>query len=568
MKFSNEPTAADILSTASAFARVNLQDDLPFCETVILAFREKRFNDGVRSLEAYCRPEFGPVDVLFRRRQFAALISKIPYKGSQKARRLAAEGAFSAAEMRCKRTNKKLRHYAKFPNREPEFYRVVLSRARGELLKILGTPVVSEGILSRIIALSRPGKGLALGSHNKFRTGLVYKLADTDLAVTAMARPYAQLLLDTDHHWSELHRSVDYQNRTYQYPFVSSESCRITYVPKNARTDRTIGVEPALNVVLQLGVHEYFSDLLDRTGNTIWEGGQERNKELARVGSCNPHRVDSPVTVDLKSASDTVASELVRRLFPREWVALLDDLRCKSYVLEGQNHEFQKWSSMGNGYTFVLETLIFLSLARAVNSLFSGKLASVYGDDIIVEKGVCLPLIEVLSYCGFQVNTEKTAIVGGFRESCGADWYYGLQITPVYVRKLALRPTDIYRLLNRAAKCFDWSEVRAYLLRMHREKSPILLGLENEQDDSCLFTSFAHAKASGCLRWQTSSSPKLPSYQNWTFLRWDWKPSSERHRTHVKLIAALRGGGRGIDPSIRGRGTFRLRHATAGRVIA
>lgn len=557
VKFNNEPVRADILSIASVFARENLQEDLPFCESVIQLFRAGRYSDGVRSLEAYVRPEFGPYDSLFKKRQFAALFSKVPFKGSQKLRRLAALESFHAAERQCGRANRRLGFYSRHPERENEIYRLILSRAKAKIVEILGGPVVTDGQLKRLLDLSRPGKGISVGTRNKFRTSLPYKLADTDLAVSPSARWYANLLVSSDHHWFKMHGAVDFSTRTYTLPFVDSESCRITCVPKNARTDRTIGVEPALNVQLQLGVHELFADLLSRIGNSIHEGGQARNQELARLGSLNPYGERSAVTIDLKSASDTVCTSLVERLFPREWVALLDDLRCKSYLLDGQIHRFQKWSSMGNGYTFVLETLIFYALGSAVNSLTGGRVLSVYGDDIIVEKGSALLLLEILRYCGFTPNGEKTSILGGFRESCGADWYFGLAITPQYQRRLTIRPTDIHRLLNRLDRRFCLVGLTSELLRAYRASSPILYGLVNEDDTSCLFASFQEVKARGFLTWR-------PRIQNWTFQRWEFSPEKEDHRAEVMLAVALRGGGQSSRPTIRGRGRFRLRHATAG----
>jgi hypothetical protein len=44
-------------------------------------------------------------------------------------------------------------------------------------------------------------------------------------------------------------------------------------------------------------------------------------------------------------------------------------------------------------------------------------------------------LIERLEFCGFKTNTRKSFWQGDFRESCGTDWWRGLDVRPFYLRK-------------------------------------------------------------------------------------------------------------------------------------
>jgi len=87
---------------------------------------------------------------------------------------------------------------------------------------------------------------------------------------------------------------------------------------------------------------------------------------------------------------------------------------------------------MGNGYTFPLETLIFWAIARTC--VRSGGIVSVYGDDIIVPSEDYEQLCYVLRAAGFSPNKTKSFSTGPFRESCGADYFYGIDIRPTYVK--------------------------------------------------------------------------------------------------------------------------------------
>lgn len=539
---------------ARLYAAANLHEvERKDAEVILSAIEAGDFQRAKTLCDWFARPEFGSAIAYYRRKQFTALITKVPFTGSNHLRKRRAATDFLAAEARCRRTNRKLRHYQKHPNRMPEVQRVVLTRAREWVHRVLG--VLSEGKLERIIALSRPGKGVSIGTRNRFRVSLPFKLGDTDLTSTSRALPYARMLVEGSVPWLRLHAVVDWAARTYQVPYTTATGNRITYVPKDARTLRTIAIEPALNVCLQLGVHSYMADRLKSFGNGIDD--QTRNQMLARQGSLTPLGA-SLCTIDLSQASDSVSIELVRWLLPSDWFGLLDDLRCESGVVEGSPIVYEKFSSMGNGFTFALETLIFWALTQAVNSLTGGEVSSCYGDDIICEDKSALLLVEVLNWCGFQINLDKSYFVGPFRESCGADWHYGWRVTPHYVRTPVFRCTDVYSLLNRFDPVFQIGPLREYLLTCHREMEPVLFGLENEDTGSCLFTSFAYCKGGGRLRFHAD-------WQTVTFKGWVFEPISERVPVWSAYAAALKGS-QGTDSlyQLRGRGEFRLRNLTPG----
>jgi len=155
--------------------------------------------------------------------------------------------------------------------------------------------------------------------------------------------------------------------------------------------------------------------------------------------------------LDLKSASNCKAVKLVQSLVSVEWFDLLSKARVGTTVLpDGSVVQLQMFAGMGNGFTFPLESIIFYALARASADVVLGEgngIVSVYGDDIIVETAVVPLLTEVLAAAGFWINLQKSFIDGPFRESCGADYFEGIDVRPVYV-KTTLTPAGLFSLHN------------------------------------------------------------------------------------------------------------------------
>lgn len=207
---------------------------------------------------------------------------------------------------------------------------------------------------------------------------------------------------------------------------------RFGQVPKNAKTNRPIDVEPTLNGVLQRGYGEVIRNRLGRVGNCI-RSGQQRHAELARVASVRKDLA----TIDFSGASDSIASILVLDLLPPDWFDALDTVRSHCHRINGKDEVLHKFSSMGNGFTFELETLIFLALARATCNILELPVddVSVYGDDVILPTDA-MPLFEkVCDWCGFTINREKSFYGSdSFRESCGADWMDGIDVRVAYMR--------------------------------------------------------------------------------------------------------------------------------------
>lgn len=214
---------------------------------------------------------------------------------------------------------------------------------------------------------------------------------------------------------------------------------RVTFVPKSWKTERTIACEADGNIPIQLAVDKYLKVLLRRKGFDLSD--QTRNQELSRIGSIT----GDLATIDLSMASDTLSYNAVALLLPYEWFSFLRLLRSQKYEMyKGSIESYNKFSSMGNGFTFPLETLIFAAASVAVG----GNTHSVYGDDIIIDSKVSSRFIALLEYLGFTVNQDKSFVHGPFKESCGKFWYNGVDVTPRYIRDVDGRKAVLSHLVN------------------------------------------------------------------------------------------------------------------------
>lgn len=319
------------------------------------------------------------------------------------------------AEALCRQTNEIFRKYSRGGFFFPLDVESVLFRAQRKISTILGDlPSLAELKL-------RFGPGAT--TQVKKKDASVRRKLEQVYARSEELEPLERELLLEMPNWSGL--TADQQGSPIT---VAVHRGKIDFVPKTAKTDRTIQVEPMLNSLVQLGIGSVIAERLANEGVNIRD--QSRNQRLAKEGS----RTGALATLDLSSASDTIASGLVESLLPLDWWLFLRSARTG--VATGPDGVFrlEKFSSMGNGFTFPLETLIFYSLARACVDPDDVDKVSVYGDDIIIPT-YAYPLLEkTLTCCGFLLNRKKSFSTGPFRESCGKDYLWGTDVRPSYLK--------------------------------------------------------------------------------------------------------------------------------------
>lgn len=227
-------------------------------------------------------------------------------------------------------------------------------------------------------------------------------------------------------------------------------------VPKSAVAARTICAEPAANMWCQQNLLAFVYTRSRKTwlSKYVSFNDQTPNQTYAFLGS----RDDTYSTVDLSSASDRITVGHVRQLFRtngRVLAACLASRSPSTQLPDGEIIPLRKYASMGNATIFPIQTLFFLGIGLATLCLrkplnqrpwrdMEGRIR-VFGDDIVISRECGKLLCDVLESYGLKVNQQKTFIDGPFKESCGKDYFAGLDVTPVYLKEPLQkhRPTSL-----------------------------------------------------------------------------------------------------------------------------
>lgn len=319
---------------------------------------------------------------------------------------------FRASERKCRETNERFQSIEDGSIPLPPDLTRVLHRAREFIRTILGP--LDKKSLTKCAGWMSFGPGATTGCSR----------------VVTQGRKYSQRPLDVTP------RLLDFGLfckppgwQTLSDLSLKAESKLVT-VPKNAKTDRVICIEPDLNIFVQKGIGALLRHRLALAGLDL--STQVNNQNAARRASS-----DGYCTIDLSAASDTIARAVVWHLLPEDWCDLLHWARVdKTRLPDGEVLDLEKWSSMGNGYTFELETLIFYSVLVACRDVYGSPddLVLAYGDDLVVKQSYMVETCRALESLGFSVNREKTFGEGRFHESCGADFFDGMNVRPFFFR--------------------------------------------------------------------------------------------------------------------------------------
>lgn len=279
--------------------------------------------------------------------------------------------------------------------------------------------------------------------------------------VTAEARCILPLWEGTA--WERSHVRHDGYKKDRYDPLTVQGNTFFT-VPKTALTHRGCAKGPSINVSYQLAVGREMRRRLLRSYGLDLAKGQNRHSELAKLGSFTGNYA----TLDSERASDTMSSSVVSLLLAKSgwWFELLNSLREPSTKIDGKWVALEKFSAMGNGYTFELETLVFLSLCYAVawahqldgfpgpfrgftaDTLVRQGHITVYGDDVIVPAFMGRDVAALLKALGFTVNLKKSYFEGAFRESCGGDFFNGVAVHTAKLETEPSQPADWFSIHN------------------------------------------------------------------------------------------------------------------------
>jgi hypothetical protein len=235
---------------------------------------------------------------------------------------------------------------------------------------------------------------------------------------------------------------------------------RVIHVPKTLRTPRIIAMEPAYVQYMQQALLRPLVETLESQivplnkrqnlgSHFLGFTSQEPNRLMALRGS----KGDGLATLDLSEASDRVHIlhvEAMLRRFPSFGEAVFATRSFKAEVPTLGVHldPLRKFASMGSALCFPFEAMVFTTaiflgleaqlghqLDRKDVLSFRGKVR-VFGDDIIIPEDSVPYVTEILTRLGFKINISKSFWRGKFRESCGGDYYDGVDVTPIRVRRV------------------------------------------------------------------------------------------------------------------------------------
>jgi hypothetical protein len=288
---------------------------------------------------------------------------------------------------------------------------------------------------------------------------------------------------------------------------LSSNHAKLTFVPKNVKTARSICMEPNGTMYVQQHFADVFVQLIEnnRLHRFVTIHDQTPNQHLSEYGSWSGN-VD---TIDLSAASDSLSLELVKGIFPRHMLYAQLATRTGTAMLpDGSVRKLKKFAPMGSALCFPTQSIVFsaavllayVSFAYGVDP-FEGSISSelvastyrriaymgvladhprtkrfepfrVYGDDIVCDSRITGRVLSILAALGFSVNSEKSFMGSqAFRESCGKFHWNGHDVTP-------LRFSVKFREKEMSASCLAsyidvcnrtlhhrYFELRRYLIR-------------------------------------------------------------------------------------------------------
>jgi hypothetical protein len=245
---------------------------------------------------------------------------------------------------------------------------------------------------------------------------------------------------------------------------------RLKFVPKDLSKSRSICMEPNGFMFAQQEVKRWVYESISRStiSRFVHLDDQKHNQAAAVHGS----RFLSSDTLDLSSASDSVHVDLVKGLFPKQWLYYLLGTRTSEVIdPEGDIVQVTKFAPMGSALCFPVQCIVFTAICLQsyvayVRGVASGSVVFteedyrslikdhlhrsrgpgtpytrrlepplVFGDDIICDSRITGDVISALTRLGFKVNTDKS-FKGSqtFRESCGVFASQGEDVTPYHYK--------------------------------------------------------------------------------------------------------------------------------------
>lgn len=222
--------------------------------------------------------------------------------------------------------------------------------------------------------------------------------------------------------------------------YMLHETLNLVLVPKSWKSFRPITPLTLLGLFYSYGVGEQITSCLKVEGLDL-SRLQSIHSRLVRINSVVEEETKRPrlATADLTNASQSLISDLLNRVLPREWYCAIKKTFSHTLIVKNSDNSYTSTYTesvlpMGNGLTFPVETLVFYVILKAIAELSKvrGRI-SVYGDDLIYPVRLHKYVSVIFPKIKFLLNLDKTFVRAPFRESCGSDFYCGFDVRPAFL---------------------------------------------------------------------------------------------------------------------------------------
>lgn len=290
-------------------------------------------------------------------------------------------------------------------------------------------------------------------------------------------------------------------------PFVC-DVAKVSLVPKDHENLRTMRPEGTVNSWFAQAIAKYLTAILRDYCGIDLRTQPDVHRALSRLGSLYDDLFIA--TIDWSAASDRIWKSLVANIFTEGHAPQLYEFMdsvcrvgnsvmtftvdikelepltaflnetCSSWThnTTGENKrtveitcefECSMFANMGNPVTFPLQTLIFWAFLTSCGEIYCEgnpdvsyeelQWPSCFGDDGIIDSRIFGVVQHYAPMLGWKLNTEKSFVAGGFRESCGGDYYHGRYVRPFSPKR---PPLDSRFTVSRNTKVFQtWLYVLA-----------------------------------------------------------------------------------------------------------
>lgn len=470
--------------TVQAITRFLTSLDCPRAQTVYMLWKYKEY-DQLRQLEWI--PHYQDIDLLGRSFAATMFLRKAEFLELGVNLEALSFRKFLANERRCRETNRRFRNLEFDPLYKGANVWLLNATIR-KITQLLGSGDFTGSRVEEMAGECHWGPGTTSRVHGD-RTGSAHKFR-SDCGITrdcysALGRyipllypEWGRLLKKSFPLWGEDVDVLDFyapldDSLGSPSPFDRGDS--LLFIAKDFRSMRGICPQPGINCWFQLGAGALIAKDLWRFGG-IDLTDQSRNRLLCKYASFN----GKLTTADFSSASEMISKEVVRACMAEVpgWLQVLSALRtpaclvpqkllgylsdsttgypcdeeaaeCLEQIVDGVL-VYEKFSAMGNGFTFPLQSLIFTAAALACCEYVGtdDSQVGVFGDDVVIPTDAFGVFCDFSKFLGFEIGLSKSFSEGYFRESCGAYYCRGFDVKPIYLRDRLNSLESLYAFAN------------------------------------------------------------------------------------------------------------------------